>query len=380
MFRTGYFLLLAGLLWMPSGCSTVDDRSASAAPAAHEAPDLLRLTNEQLHSFEISYTGLSERSMSEKVRLSGKVTVSPEHLVSVSSPLGGYIAAINLLPGTRFKKGQVLAVLEDNQYIQLQQEYLTTRARLKMAELNYRRQKDLNESKAASDKVLESAEAEYRTLQVAEKALEEKLRLIRIDPQTLTVQNISRSVRIYAPFDGVVSAVNLNKGRYASPGDVLFELVNPGDLLLHLKAFEKDLENISVGQLLSAYTNEQPDNVFNAQIVAIGNRVENNGAVDIHARVGGNAAGLVPGRYINAEVVTREAALYALPEQAVVSFEGRDYVFEAVDDNTFRWIDARVGKRAGGYVEILEPAGMQGRKFVDKGAYTLLMELKKEAE
>lgn len=360
----------------------VTDPRATGRPETTDLNEtgLLQLSDEQLRSFELTYTGLNKRNINEHLRLSGKVVASPENLVSVSFPLGGYVSSINLLPGTHFKKGQVLAVLEDNQYIQLQEDYLTTKTRLKMAELNFYRQKDLNENKAASDKVLESAEMEYRTLLVTEKALEEKLKLIGINPQTLTVQQITRSVRIYAPFSGVVSAVGVNKGKYVAPGDVLFELVNPTYLLLHLKVFEKALGEISVGQVLSAYSNEQPGNRLNARIVTIGSQVHDNGTVDVHARIEGSAAGVIPGRYMNAEVVTLEIEAYTLPEQAVVDFEGKHYVFEAVDDHTFRWISVRVGKRSGGYVEIPDPATMQNRKLVDSGAYTLLMALKNEGE
>lgn len=379
IFKSGSIVLFLGLWWGLSGCGQAG-RDENPQPQKQEAGDLLRLSNEQLNSFELSFTTLSKRDISERLRLSGRVVASPENLVSVSSPLGGYVAAIHLLPGTVFKKGQVLAVLEDNQYIQLQQDYLTTRARLKMAELDFHRQKALNESKASSDKVLESAEAEYRTLLVAEKALEEKLRLIGIDPQKLAVQDISKSVRIYAPFDGMVSTVSVNKGKYAAPGDILFELVNPRDLLLHLKAFEKDLDALSVGQTLSAYTNEQPDRMLNARIVSVGTLVHDNGTADVHARIEGSAAGIVPGRYMNSAVTIQKTETYTLPEQAVVDFEGKHYVFEAVDEHTFRWIGVDVGTRSEGYVEIADPVAIQGKKLVDSGAYTLLMALKNEGE
>ncbi len=396
-------LLFMGSLWVLPACSAIggenenqgradsqqDDnqewnknqtQGQSPAQANNEEAGLLRLSNQQLQSFELSYTELTKRSMSAKIRLNGKVIASPESRVSVSSPLGGYVAAINLLPGTQFKKGQVLAVLEDNQYIQLQQEYLTTKTQLKMAELNYHRQQDLNKNKAASDKVLESAEAEYQRLLVSEKALGEKLRLIRIDPGKLTVQNISRSVRIYAPFDGVVSSVNVNKGKYAAPADILFELVNPRDPLLHLKVFEKDLGEMSVGQTLLAYTNEQPDKTLKARIVSVGNKIGDNGTADLHARIEGDFMNILEGRYMNAEVLTGGKDVYTLPDQAVVDFEDKHYVFETVDANTFRWITVQTGQHVDGYIEILNPGSLLNKQFVNAGAYTLLMELKNTAE
>ena len=60
-------------------------------------------------------------------------------------------------------KGEVIAVMEDPQYIQLQQDYLTAKAQFAYNESEYLRQKELNESKAASDKVFEQAKATYQT-------------------------------------------------------------------------------------------------------------------------------------------------------------------------------------------------------------------------
>ncbi|OMP79347.1 hypothetical protein BW716_09620 [[Flexibacter] sp. ATCC 35208] len=64
-------------------------------------------------------------------------------MVSVCIPLGGYVKSTGLLPGMHVKKGEIIAVIEDQQYIQLQQDYLTTVAKFNLLEKDYQRQKDL---------------------------------------------------------------------------------------------------------------------------------------------------------------------------------------------------------------------------------------------
>ena len=54
-------------------------------------------------------------------------------------------------------------------------------------------------------------------------ALAQKLRLININPTTLTVDNITKNVRLYSSIAGFVSKVNVNIGKYVNPSDVLFE-------------------------------------------------------------------------------------------------------------------------------------------------------------
>jgi len=269
-------------------------------------------------------------------------------------------------------------VLEDNQFIQLQQDYLTTRVQLKTAELNYERQKALNRTQAASDKALQQAEAEYQTLKVSQKALEEKLRLIHIDPKSVSTDNLRSTINLYAPFNGTVSEIRVNTGQYVSPTETLFELVNPAGLLLRIKAFEKDLPALKTGQELRFSTNEGISS--RALIVSTGKTVNEDGSTDILARPLGSSAGLITGMYINAEIETQNRSASVLPETSVVMFENQWYVFEQLPDRAFRMLEVQPGIRHQGRVEILEPGALEDKTLVENGAYTLLMGLKNRAE
>src|SRR5437773_7216430 len=99
-------------------------------------------------------------------------------MVTISVPMGGYLQNTRLLPGMYVRKGQPLAVIQDQQYIQMQQDYLTAKARLGYLENEYQRQRELNQSKATSDKQFQQTESEFRTQQVLAKSLSEKLQLI----------------------------------------------------------------------------------------------------------------------------------------------------------------------------------------------------------
>ncbi|MBX2951901.1 MAG: efflux RND transporter periplasmic adaptor subunit [Leadbetterella sp.] len=340
--------------------------------------NIIRLSEEQMKTLELSVTQLRTQNLEATLRLNGKVDVAPSHVVSVTSALGGYVRKIHILPGTSFTKGQILAVLEDNQFIQLQQDYLTTRVQLKTAELNYERQKALNRTQAASDKALQQAEAEYQTLKVSQKALEEKLRLIHIDPKSVSTDNLRSTINLYAPFTGTVSEIRVNTGQYVSPTETLFELVNPAGLLLRIKAFEKDLPALKTGQELRFSTNEGISS--RALIVSTGKTVNEDGSTDILARPLGSSAGLITGMYINAEIETQNRSASVLPETSVVMFENQWYVFEQLPDRAFRMLEVQPGIRHQGWVEILEPGALEDKTLVENGAYTLLMGLKNRAE
>ena len=158
------------------------------------------------------------------------------------------IISTHLLPGTPVKKGEVLAVLEDQLYINLQQEYLLTKTKMALAEKEYNRQNIMYQSQATSDKILQQSENDLQILKINLNAMSEKLKIIHIDPGKLSETTISSKVYLYSPIQGFVTHVNVNIGKYVNPTEVLFELVNPADIHLNLKVFEKDIPHLYINQ------------------------------------------------------------------------------------------------------------------------------------
>ena len=359
-------------------CGNKENTTTETVPSDTE--NILQLSDEQLKSFTLSFVSLQEKNITKTLKLNGKIDVPPQNLASVSSALGGYVKSTKLLPGMYFRKGEVIAVMEDNQFIQLQQDYLMAKVQLANAEAEYLRQKDLNQSKASSDKAYLQAKADYQTLQISQRSLEQKLKLIHIDPEQVSVSNIRQTANIYAPFNGFVSQVFVNSGKYVLPSDVLFELVNPNDLHLNLKIFEKDWDKIKLGQPLLAYTNTNPGEKYNGEIILIGKNISTDRAVEVHAHFKENDSKLIPGMYMNADLEIPESSTWALPEESIVSFEGKHYVFEMLDKNRFRMITVQTGNTGNGWTEIINENQLNNKNIAQKGAYTLLMALKNKAE
>ena len=116
-------------------------------------PNVVTLTDAQIKNAEISIGKLEQKDMSSIIKVNGKIDVPPQNMVSISVPLGGYLKSTRLLPGMHVSKGEVIAIIEDQQYIQLQQDYLTAKARLSYLKNEYERQKLLSTNQAGSDKV-----------------------------------------------------------------------------------------------------------------------------------------------------------------------------------------------------------------------------------
>jgi cobalt-zinc-cadmium efflux system membrane fusion protein len=366
------FIILA--VFTLFSCS--EKKNEQQEPLSAKQENLVILTDAQTKNAGIATGHLEPRNISSVLRVNGKIDVPPANRISVSVPLGGYIKSTSLLPGMPVRKGQVLATIEDPQYIQLQQDYLTAKAQLAFNESEYNRQRDLNQSKAASDKVYEQAKAAYQTQNVLVHSLAQKLSLVGLSPNRVSPGNISRSIQVTSPINGFVAAVNVNMGKYVNPADVLFELVNPNGVHLSLTVFEKDVNQLSIGQKLVAYSNTDPDTKYSCTIMLINRNLSGERAVEVHCHFDQYDQKLLPGMFMNAEIETTASQSNALPEEAVVRFDNKEYVFAAKEKNNFEMLEVQTGTTESGYTAIISPADLAQKKLVLKGAYSLLMALK----
>jgi len=371
-------IIISSLLLILSGCNSKKEEQPIATNSNMNS---VYITDAQLKNTTVETGKLEKRSISSVLKVTGKIDVPPQNLVSVSMPLGGYLTSTKLLPGLPISKGEVIATMEDQQYVQLQQDYLTTKSKLYFAEKEYQRQKELNQSQATSDKIFQQADSEYKTLKITLSALGEKLRLISINPNSLSEKNLSKSVNIYAPINGFVSKVNVNIGKYLNPSDVLFELINTSDIHLNLKIFEKDITKLKIGQKLVAYTNNQPDKKHSCEIILVSKDLSiDEHTAEVHCHFENYDKTLLPGMYMNAEINVESGTVLTLPKEAIVNFEGKEYLFLVINRNQYQLTEVKTGNSENGFVEILNYEKFTKNTIVTKGAYTLLMKLKNKAD
>jgi len=342
--------------------------------------NIVSLNEGQLKSAGIVLGKPEYKSIASILRASGTIDVPPQNMISISMPLGGYLKSSKLIPGMRVRKGETIAIMEDQQYIQLQQEYLTTKSKLVFSKAELDRQRELNQSKASSDKIFQQAQMDYSNLSISLNSLAQKLRMINLNPNNISENNISRTVPIYSPIAGTVSKVNVNIGRFINPSDILFEIIDPSNIHLNLKIFEKDLAKLSKGQKLIAYTNNQPDKKYPCEISLITGDLSAERTAEVHCHFESFDKSLVPGMYMNAEIEIKSHETLAIPEDAIVSFEGLDYVFIKKEEREFEMKSVETGVKENKYVELINSAAFADKEIVIKGAYTLLMSLKNKSE
>jgi len=378
MARNTYWSSIAWIALCACGTGTRKDTLADTVNGP--TPQGVEVTSAQVRTAGIE-TGMPERSvMYDELRVNGVVDVPPQNIVSVSFPMGGYLRSTTMLPGMRISRGQVLGVIEDPSLIQLQQDYLVGKARLQYLELDFRRQKELNENNVNAGKTFQQAESEFNSQRVTVKANAEKLSLIGINPDRLSEQTISRSVPIHAPINGFVSKVNVNIGKYVQPSDVLFELINPDDIHAALTVFQKDMSRVRVGQSVDINFINEPDKLYRGKIILTNRNLDENRSAVIHCHFESHPANLLPGMFLQARIRTEASDAVSLPEEAVVNFMNRQYAFVQVAPDRYDMVEVQTGIRSNGRIQILNPGALKGLPVVTRNAYAVLGAMKNSAE
>ncbi len=341
----------------------------------------ITLTDLQIKNTGIITSDPQQKNISETFRLTGTVDVPPQGLASVSAPSGGYVRKSPYMPGDKITQGQILAILEDPGIIALQQDYLLAKSNQAYTAKDYSRQKELNQAQASADKVMQKAQTDAHNQEILLKAMAQRLRLLGIDPQKLTPNNITRTVAVRAPISGFISTVDVHMGQYVSPNDKMFGIVNTNDTHLVLKVFEKDLSKVHLGQSVFAFTNEAPEKRYEAEIILISQDFGSDRSVLVQCHFKNYDPKLIPGTFINAETEIQRERTQSIADDAIVSWDAKTYVFEEIKPKTYKMIPVMIGAAENGYTKLINTnVDLSRKKIVTKGAYQLLMALKNVEE
>ncbi len=371
-------LILVSFLFL-NGCSPAENteepqkKGETTVPLPVKVnPDQISLTAEQVKNMGIVLGSPTQQTLGTTLQLSGEVDVPPSGLISISVPYGGFLRQTSLIPGAQVHKGQILAVLEHPDYVQIQQDYLDTKTKIELAQQEYARQQELVAEKISAAKNVQQVRAELRLLKNNQAALRQKLLMININPDGLTSGKISRTISLQSPINGFVKNVNANVGKMISANDILFELVNTDELHIELNAFEKDISKLKPGQRFSfRLPNEQKDRL--AEISLVGQSVEGDNVIPVHAHLIKKDPKLLPGMFVTASIQTGLKEATVLPEMAVVQLEGKKYIFVEEQNLKFKKIQVETGIKNQDKVEVNLPEDLKDSgKIAIKGAHNLL--------
>lgn len=372
------------------------EEAVSQTEAATPESNEIAFTEAQYKVAGIELGKLETRQITGTFKANGMLDVPPQQLQSISVPMGGFLRKTDLLQGMHVKKGQLIAVIENPDYVQMQQDYLEAKSQLVYAEADYQRQEALAKENVNAQKTLQQAKSAFQSLTARVNALREKIKASGLNLTELDKGNVQSSINLYAPISGYVTEVNANIGKFVKPTDVIFEIVDTDHLHAELTVFEKDVPKLKIGQKVRfTLANEATERT--AHVYLIGREISKDRTVRIHCHMDKEDRHLLPGMYLKAEVESGESMVPALPDEAVVDYQGQKFIFIEADksdadsvnakptvtepgEHHFEMIAVEVGNKDMGYTEVALPEGISANRIVIKGAYSILSKLKNSGE
>ena len=159
-------------------------------------------------------------------------------------------------------------------------------------------------------------------------SLQQQIQLMGINPSSVSNTNLRAALVVTSPISGTVSNVFSKIGSYTDVSTPVAEIVDNGSLHLDLNVFEKDLPTLQVGQTIHFTLTNNATKEYDAEVYSIGTSFQNDSkTIPVHATVKGNKTGLIDGMNITAIVSLNNVTTPAVPNDAIISHEGKDYIF-----------------------------------------------------
>ncbi len=293
--------------------------------------------------------------------LSADGTIEPKEIANVSAKVSGVaIERILVEEGQSVKAGQVLAIFDTDamkqQVLQAEADVSEAEATLANAKTDAARVLPLLEIDAISRQEADR----YRTQQVQAEAMLQSARA-RLNAQRLSVNN----AQVVAPVSGVISEKIAEVGMVAG-GDPLFTIIKDGKLEWHADIDPKQVGEVKVGTAVKV---SLPNNQsVMGEVRKIAPTADNNRKITIFATLAQSNSARA-GMYQKGEFLLGNDQLQTVPNSAIVSNDGYDYVMLITD---IKEID---GKKLG---KIVQEKVTVGEHLGDKVSLTTPIDAKSQ--
>lgn len=377
LYKIGISLLIL-VAFVSCNSKEKSDVSTTNTSLEIENSDEITITELQFESGDMKLGKISLQEFNTVVKANGTFAVPPQNQVDVSSYFAGYVKEIKLLPGQKIKKGEVLFTLENPDYIQVQQDFLEAKGRLKYLKSDYERQEELMGDEVTSKKSFLKAESEYKVTLAQYQSLQKKLSLMNINVSTLTGETIRSVISVRSPLSGYATAVNATKGMFLNPSDIAVTVTNTNDLHIELKIFEKDLPTVKEEQPIHVRLQNDSNTIYYGKVHLI-NKAINAGdrTITIHGDLvhEEEAKLFAPGMYIEGEIITAAKEHPALPVEAVATIDDDYFVLVKENETTFKQVPIKIGRSTHEFIQLLNADDFDANTiFLTKGTYNLITE------
>ncbi|MDD3744643.1 MAG: efflux RND transporter periplasmic adaptor subunit [Lentimicrobiaceae bacterium] len=375
---TGFAISIFTFLLLFS-CSSGGEKADEALES--DAATDITVSRQQFAEAGMELSGIKDTIFHTFIKGTGFVDVPAGNRVVSGSYYGGKVAQIMVITGERVNKGEVLYIIENPAFLDMQQAYLETAGQLRNLNAAYERQKALIGENVASQKDFLQSETDYLAAEARLNALGQKLKLMQIDPEKLTAENLSAQLKMRAPITASVSKIMVTPGQWLNPETEAMELINNDIIWVRLSIYEKDLPMVKTGQNVWLNLVENTSKVFEGMVESIGRTVDRqNRFSEVIVPIRHNHTSvLIPGMYVSGNIAVDNYEVRCLPEEAVVDIDGTHYglllINETADEYHFQKIELFTGQTMFGLTGLTRATKLpKDARFLSKGAFQLIQE------
>ena len=357
--------VLLGKYWGSNDSAVADESSASNTVENGQVADNGVSTEQAVLSVET----ISPSQDDIGNTLSADGTINAKDTANVSAKVNGVaIERILVEEGDRVRTGQVLAVFDtdamEQQVLQAQADVAEAEATLANASADAARVLPLIDIDAISKQEADR----YRTSEVRARASLQASKA-RLSNQKLTLDNAN----VVAPVSGIISEKMVEVGQVAG-GDPLFTIIKGGVLEWRADIDPKLIGDINVGTPVRVSLSG--DDAVMGQVNRIAPTADNNRQITIYASLASNSK-IRAGMYQTGEFLLGNSRTQTIPNSAIVSNDGYDYVMLITDIKTqdgksmgrIKQQRVALGERLGERVAVLEPLPSDSRIVKQGGSF-----------
>lgn len=338
------------------------------------------LSEKQVKAVDLKMGEAQEREMDAMLHVNGSLVLRAQDMGNVSSLMGGIVKNVYVKEGQMVSRGQVVATIENTDVVTLQREYYTAYKESEMARLELDRQKTLASAGAGIKKTLQLSEKNYKVAKANLLGTGRQLQQMGISTKEVAKGKFTTVFPLRAPISGTVSDMQASLGSYADMQTPLMKIRNNHAVECDLNVFEKDIAKVKVGdQVLVSLTNQPGVNV-SGRVYGM-NQYLNKGtkSVAVHVKLDAKrGAKLFEGMYVSGQIATGRQLCMTLPDKAIVSADGKQYVFALNQQHSkggtysFSRHEVTTGVSNNGYTEVALCKHLKkGQKIVTDNAFYL---------
>jgi RND family efflux transporter MFP subunit len=304
MKKTVLILLIIGVLAV-AGIFFIQGLGPSGEPETNQS-------NNQKKPPRVRAIAATKATISSTLELTG--SVEPYRVARLASPAEGPVAGIRVREADRVKAGDSLLSIGRKKGADALISSL--REELKKEEDNLRRTRQLCESEALPGEQLDQARSAF-----------EKVRA-----QLVQAEETAQDYAIYAPWDGVVSRVNVKEGEFVAPRAVLLEIYDPASLVILAAVPEKHAAEVIAGMRVDVRLDAYPGDIMQGRIERVYPYLDSRLRTRTMEIILENPINLLPGMFARLKVLLKNIDDgIIVPLEALVTTPKGQVVFVAED-------------------------------------------------